>query len=195
MLMLFISTNIETSVMLCLTAKLRGLQEARLCLAAEGGSVSAPKGLQDGASLRSVRTSALVLIVSALTSNTCQPACYLQLVSEGDMGEVSIRGGPCELSDPADYIPPCSATFVCSGLEIPGNLKWLLYVHSVVISVHCGSVIAFFVAQPALSSSFRSRVCVCVWVREMERETSRVTLKHCFTTFGSCLLLLEIVHW
>lgn len=90
MLMLYISTNIETSVMLCLTAKLRGLQEARLCLAAEGGSVSAPKGLQDGARLRSVRTSALVLIVSALTLNTCQPACYLQLVSEGDMGEVSI---------------------------------------------------------------------------------------------------------
>ncbi len=35
--MLFIGTNIETSVPLCLTAKLRGLQEARLCFAADRG--------------------------------------------------------------------------------------------------------------------------------------------------------------
>ena len=64
-------------------------------------------------------------------------------------------------------------------LQQAGNSKWLFFVHSVVISVHCGSEIAFFVAQPALSSSFQSCVCVCVCVcereRETERETSRVT--------------------
>lgn len=83
MFVLFISTDIETLVPLCLTASLRGLQEAALCLAADGGRCQHRKGLRDGRRPRSVRASALGLIFSALTLNTCQPACYLLQASEG----------------------------------------------------------------------------------------------------------------
>lgn len=44
-----------------------------------------------------------------------------------------------------------SQKFAVGSRIIPGNLKCLLYVYSTVISVHSGSVIAFFVAQLALS--------------------------------------------
>lgn len=93
MFTLFIGTNIETSVPPCLTARLRGLQEAWLCLAADKGwhplrKVSGMEGRP-----WPVGAPALGLIFSALTLNTRQPACYRLLGSAGGLREMLIRVG------------------------------------------------------------------------------------------------------
>lgn len=102
MFVLFISIHVKTLVPPCLTAGLRGLQEAPLRRAADGGRCQL--GREGGRDLSELRFSASSS--SALTLNTCQPACYLLQGSEGELGERSLIRGVFTasrgLSAPAD---------------------------------------------------------------------------------------------
>lgn len=81
----------------------------------------------------------------------------------------SVWAALCVASELGDVSKGSNIRFELVGSRlVPGNLKWLC-VHSTVLSVHSGSVVAFFVAQLTLSlisessvklSNLTGRLCV-----------------------------------
>lgn len=198
----FICTNIKTSAQLCLTAKLRGLQAARLHLAADWGRYRLVRPWSV-----SSRPHLLCFDLEHLSARSLSPA-KICVRLRGELCEMLIGGAASRgLSAPVHrsahhqvnnlfffvhrpWTCPCLRSLCSKGSNIhfklvgsriiPGNLKWLFYARSAVISIHSGSVIAFFVAQLTLSLISESSVKLsnltgrlCAWQRRRPRGSLR----------------------
>lgn len=162
MLVLFSSIHVETLVPLCLTAGLRGLQEAALRRAADGGRCQL--GREEATICQSpgprphlpllwpwIPVSPLVISCRDLRASWVN-VFWLEVFSQPLVVCQHQQIVPNSTSKMLRPVNNHSGCFLYAASElsniyvklvgsriVPGNLKWLIYVHSTVISVHCRS--------------------------------------------------------